>query len=99
MVLFNLIIFKRLENLTFNESLQKVASIDGIRIKFKQIGTEMVFIFWNGHYPIASAYTKTNHYNVGYPKLLEMDLEHILLLNDWLYDYNQTDLTKGEIPF
>ena len=61
----------------------------------------MVFIFWNGHYPIASAYTKQRRIIITLVtrKLLEMDLEHILLLNDWLYDYNQTDLTKGEIPF
>ena len=85
--------------MTFDELLQNVSSIDNIGIKFKQIGTEVVLIFWKGQSPIASIYTEANDYNVDYPKLLEMDLEHILQLNDWLYEYSQTALTMREIPF
>lgn len=85
--------------MTFDELLQNVSSIDEIRTMFKRIDNELILIFWKGQSPIASIYTEANDYNVDYPKLLEMDLEHILQLNDWLYEYSQTDLTMREIPF
>ena len=85
--------------MTFDELLQNVSSIDEIRTMFKRIDNELILIFWKGQSPIATIYTKANDYNVDYPKLLEMDLEHILQLNDWLYEYSQTDLTMREIPF
>lgn len=85
--------------MTFDELLQNVSSIDEIRTMFKKIDNELILIFWKGQNPIASIYTEANDYNVDYPKLLEMDLEHILQLNDWLYEYSQTDLAMREIPF
>ena len=85
--------------MTFDELLQNVSSIDEIRTMFKRIDNELILIFWKGQSPIASIYTEANDYNVDYPKLLEMDLEHILQLNDWLYEYSQTDLSERKLPF
>lgn len=85
--------------MTFDDLMQNVSSIDEVWVKFKQIGNEVVLIFWEGQSPIASIYTNADEYNVGYPKLLEMDLEQILQLNDWLYEFSQTDLVDRKLPF
>lgn len=83
--------------MTLNELIHNVTSMDGVWVKFKQIADELVLIFWKEESPIASIYATANKYSVDYPKLFEMELEQILLLNNCLYNFSQTDLAERKL--
>lgn len=78
--------------MTEEELIGKMTSIEGVRVMFKRTEEGEVRIFWKGKNPIASVYVHGQTYDIEYPKLYEMDLNHILQIDAWLHEYVHTPL-------
>lgn len=76
--------------MTEEELIKKMTSIEGVRVMYKHTEVGEVRIFWKGQNPIASVFVHDKKYDIEYPKLYEMDLNHILQIDAWLYEYVHT---------
>lgn len=83
--------------MTAKELIDNILSIEGLSVMVRSVGDDKALIFRYENAPIASVYLKAIEYNVEYDKLLELELVDILHINDWMYNYVNTDLSQRKI--
>lgn len=79
--------------MTLEELIDRMMTIDGVRTMFKKD----VLIFWQGESPIAHVRLDAFEYCIEYPKLYEMHLHDVLQIDQWLYDYANTEISERGI--
>lgn len=78
--------------MTAKELIDNILSIEGLSVMVRSVADDKALIFRFENAPIASIYLKAFEYNVEYEKLLDLELEDILKINDWMFDYVNTDI-------